>query len=463
MKYRLQCAGVGKGAGIRLTPVALFLSPLAVCLAVLPACGTSAKLQGIEGNGIAAELRLPEDLPDERVTMETDSAQAATHPVQGSHEPFVMETARDESTGETSVVDRLDAAVIKARFRHAAERNGIVKLLFQVIVPESMQDPEWQIRIHPHVSFLGREYPLEDVLVTGEKYRRKQLRGYEHYRRFLSRIVSDSLDFMDMHSLEIFVARNIPELYALKRDSSLVSDSEFESRFGVTSAQAAEHYARRLLMKRNARLDGKSKEKFMRYVKAPFPEGVRLDTVMTDGAGDFICDYVEDIPAVSGLRKIDVWLCGEIYMENQMLYSMPDSETMTYYVSSISSLCDTVPAQDKNCPASYREGIRLLQDCRYDEALDMLLPFRDYNTAVALVALGRDGFAHELLEEFPSSGKASYLLAIVSARSGQESLAVDHLLAACRQEPSLRHRARLDPEVAALIDKYELEELIQNL
>ena len=230
----------------------------------------------------------------------------------------------------------------------------------------------------------------------------------------------------------------------------------YTSRF--SSSEAAGHYLRRSVMRRNERLLAERPSRFRRYVGSPAgTEGVRLDTVLREGTGDFVYDYVQVIPALPGLRKVQVSLSGEIYGHESVLYTMPPADTMTFYVSSISTLCDSRWKDMVRDTASYMRGIRLLEDRDYKAALEALLPFRDYNTAVALVALGRDRYALDLLGDCPPTAGVNYLLAIVHARLGHEKKAAGYLAAACAGRPSFRHRARLDPEIAGLIERYETD------
>lgn len=458
MKCSRQGTEAGDRAGASLTPVALALASFAVCLVLLPACSTSARIAGIEAVGAVAELSLPEDLPDEEAGPSSLTGYVEAVGRHSDGESVLMRAERDDETGEMVAVDRLDAAVVRARFRNVAEREGVVRLEFRVTVPESVRDPGWQLRLHPEMSFLGGRYPMDDIVITGEGYRQRQQRGYERYRRFLSRIVTDSLEFYDLRSLEIFLARNLPELYAFRNDSSLVSDSEFESAFGVSSSEAAGHYIRRSVIRRNERLLAESPSRFRRYVGSPAgTEGVRLDTVLQEGTGEFVYDYVQVIPALPGLRKVQVSLSGEIYGHESVLYTMPPADTMTFYISSISTLCDSRWKDMVRDTASYMMGIRLLEGREYKAALEVLLPFRDYNTAVALVALGRDRYALDLLGDCPPTAGVNYLLAIVHARLGHEKKAAGYLATACAEQPSFRHRARLDPEISGLIERYETD------
>ncbi|MCF0177143.1 MAG: hypothetical protein HUJ90_00840, partial [Bacteroidales bacterium] len=132
--------------------------------------------------------------------------------------------AVEDMDGEMVAHDELQAAYVTARFRNVAERNGKVGIEFQLVVPQSMQDSKWQIRFHPLMYILQDTVKLDDVIITGNEYRKQQLRGYQQYERFLSRIINDNSAFVDLFQLEQFLRRNIPQIYAFKRDSSFVSD-----------------------------------------------------------------------------------------------------------------------------------------------------------------------------------------------------------------------------------------------
>ena len=150
----------------------------------------------------------------------------------------LMRAVRDEGTGEMVATEELQAAVVTARFRNVAERHGKVEIEFQVLVPKELQDSKWQLRMMPVMHILEDTVNLERILITGESYRKTQLRGYQQYRRFLNSIVTDSTKFIDMYQLEVFIQRNIPELYKYRTDSTYVSDELFLSHYGITAQEA---------------------------------------------------------------------------------------------------------------------------------------------------------------------------------------------------------------------------------
>lgn len=254
---------------------------------------------------------------------------------------FLMKAVRDDETGEMLANEVLDAAVVSARFRNVAERHGKVAIQFDILVPHSMMDNKWQLRFEPDMYILEDSVRLDPVIITGKGYRKAQLRGYQQYERFLSRIVSDTTAFINLRQLELFIERNIPRLYAFKKDSSEVSDELFYSYYGISEAKAVEHYTNKLARKRNHYRMLLRQRMYDKYVKAPIvTEGIRLDTVLVDMNGDFMYCYSQQIDTRPKLRKVDIVLSGAIYEQDKKLYSIPRGEPLSFYISSVSMFAD---------------------------------------------------------------------------------------------------------------------------
>lgn len=315
-----------------------FVAALSVC-----ACGTSRKAGQLQEQQIAASLALPQhqgtsfreiDMP----RLEQDTL--VVHDFEG-HEVMVMNAVRDESSGEMVASETLRAARVTARFRNVAERHGRVDLEFQVIVPAALQDSRWQVRFHPRMEILEDTVDLDDILITGKDYRKAQLRGYQQYERFLRSIITDSTRFIDRHQLEVFIKRNIPALYAYRQDTSLVSDQQFASVYGVTEQQAIDYYTYGLLVRRNERKIRDKDKMFRKYVKAPLQKDhLRLDTLMVNDAGEFVYNYVQTIATRPRLRKVDIRLSGEVCEQDKVVYGVPESDPLTFYISSLSAFVD---------------------------------------------------------------------------------------------------------------------------
>jgi Tetratricopeptide repeat. len=110
----------------------------------------------------------------------------------------------------------------------------------------------------------------------------------------------------------------------------------------------------------------------------------------------------------------------------------------------------------------YMRGIQAIRDREYEQAVTLLRPYKDYNTAVAFCALDYNASALEVLEPMERTDRVLYLLAILYSRQGDDRKAVESYLKACRLNPSFVHRGNLDPEIASLIRKYGLDHELQE-
>lgn len=321
----------------------LYILSLVVLSLILYSCSAQKKLASLrKGEAPSAQLSLGKQesfVPE--IKNKNVSRDTLKFKDDDGTEIIIMKAVKDEETGEMVAADVLDAAMVTARFRNIAERKGKVDLAFQVIVPASMRDSRWQLRFYPDMYVLEDSIRLEPVIITGAGYRKAQLKGYEQYDRFLSRIIEDSTAFINVRQLEIFLKRNIPALYAFKTDSTYVSEEEFLSAYGVSEQQAIEHYTNTLAKNMNERRKARKDKMYARYVKSPIvTEGVRLDTVMVTNEGDFIYNYVQTINTRPKLRRADIVLSGEIYEQDVKLYDVPRSEPLTFYISSIAAFVD---------------------------------------------------------------------------------------------------------------------------
>ena len=316
---------------------------LALIAVLAVSCATQQKLKTIrEGQVQNVQLTLADDvsyLPE----MKVENLQRDTLTIKDDDgtEILIMKAIKDEESGEMVATDVIEAAKVTARFRNVAERRGKIDLGFQIIVPESMIDSKWQLRFYPDMFIMEDSIRLEPVIITGEKYRNTQLQGYQQYERFLSKIISDTTIFVNVRALEIFIKRNIPEVYAFKTDSTIVSDEQFFSVYGVSEQEAVDHYTNKYAKNMNERRKARKDEMYRKYIKAPIvSEGLRLDSIITNPDGDFVYHYVQTIDTRPKLRKVDIVLSGEIYEQDVRLYTIPEVPPLTFYISSISAFAD---------------------------------------------------------------------------------------------------------------------------
>ena len=291
----------------------------AVCAMRVCSCASSRKINSIRNSSQTASLALPA-LSDEKVEQirQTKVEDLMVSDDDGT-QMHIMNAVRDEQTGEMVATEQLNAAVLVARFRNVAERLGIVDLDFMIVVSDSLQDPAWQLRFDPIMYVMQDTLHLEPVLITGEDFRRAQIRGYDRYGRFLRGLSRDSTLFVDRDQADKFMDR-----------TSSLSREEVE-----------EHYSRRGLKWLNARKVGRKEELRRRFIKVPIePEYARLDSVCR-GTHPFIYMYSHRMRTRPGLRKVTVAVDGAIYEQDRLICELPQSEPVTFYVSSVSTLADT--------------------------------------------------------------------------------------------------------------------------
>ena len=670
------------------TAFAMVICPILLIMVIVLLCAQScagpSKLQQIQTERLQASIGLVEDastsLSMTKGTPVYDIARPDTLVVHDDdgREMIIMKAIKDEN-GEMVATDVINAAVVEARFRNVAERHGKVDIEFQIRVPKEMQDEQWQLRFYPRMHILEDTLHLDQVVITGAKYRKAQLKGYQQYEKYLASIITDTTRFINMRLLELFIQRNIPDLYAFKADSTDVADEHFNaildtkvagsfaSEFGVTGRDAIEHYTNTISKRLNARRWEQREKMYRKYVKAPIVhEGLRLDTVITAANGDFIYNYVQTITTRPKLRKVDVVLSGDIFEQDKRLYEIPETEPLTYYISSLSAFVDgtsrykkqitsrrvqantacyidfeqgsaeidedmsnnhfeigrikqnlaslienkvfdldsiivtascspegsvpfntklsqrrsesvsryfeeyirayrdslreenmvhvyfdgmaeeDIPGQtgndvvfiSRNNPENWRmldvliaqsdsltanqkreyidiceirdldareemlsrkpyyrflrevlyprlrtvkfdfhlhrkgmvkdtiqttvldeeymAGVQAIRDRDYETAIQILRPYKDYNAAVAFCAMDYNASALAILETLPETDQVHYMLAVIYSRQGRDRDAVEHYLKACKLTPSYWHRGNLDPEIAALIKRYNL-------
>ena len=334
------------------------------------ACSPVRRLESIR----SGELGMSISVPDEKPLEEDPLAEVVVDSIRGTlaDEPFIMNAIRDTETGEMVATDVINASTVTARFRNVAERAGYVSISFDVRVPAMMADSRWQLKLMPKMSVMEEDVALEPLYITGEGYREGQLRGYERYRRFLATIITDPTEFLRENQLDIFLRRYFPETYAMKTDSSFVSDPEAATLFGTTQTEALQHYTMKLRKAMNEKRKARRAEMFDRYVKDPIiHEGIRLDTVLSLTSGEFVYRYVHTFRSRPRLRKVMVSMEGSLYENGRPIAELPMPDDLTFYISSLSTLADDAP----------RYRVLILERVAYDNT-KAFLDFRQGSSEV---------------------------------------------------------------------------------
>lgn len=313
-----------------------------ILLIAFVSCTPYRKIQKIRAGEVEMGLSVPDERPDEPeedTDVQIDSIRSTL-----SDEPLIMNAIRDSETGEMVATDVISASKVTARFRNVAERAGYVSISFDVTVPAGMSDSQWQLKIRPFMAIETDTLALDPVYITGSAYRASQLKGYERYKAFLRSIITDTTDFLRLNQLEIFLERHFPDTYAMKTDSTIISEPMAENLFGVTQRDALNHYSKHLKWKANERRKERRDRMFRKYVKDPIvKEGIRLDTVLVGVDGDFIYRYEHTFRSRPRLKKVLVSLKGSLYEKGEPLLELPFPDDLTFYISSLSTLADDRP------------------------------------------------------------------------------------------------------------------------
>ena len=435
---------------------------LVLLLAAAVSCSPYVKMKQMKKGHVNMSLSVPEEEPIEED--EPDEVQIDSIRNELAGEPFIMNAIKDAETGEMVATDIISASKVTARFRNVAERAGYVSISFDVTVPSSMSDSEWQLKIMPLMRIHEDTVSLEPLFITGRGYREKQLRGYERYRRFLASIITDTTDLLRVNQLEIFIERHFPETYAMKTDTSFITEPMASNYFGVTQKEALEHYTRHLKKRRNNRRIGMRDRMYEKFVKDPIlEEGVRLDTVLTSYDGNFVYRYVHTFRSRPKLKKVNIALDGKLYEGGECILDLPFPDDLTFYISSLATLADETP----------RYIMQVLERRAYDNT-KALIDFAQGRSDID-TSLGDN--ASELLRirkciEDVASRKEFALdsLVITASCSPEGSYALNGRLSYERSESVRKHIEKFVPEewkdslkVAAMPENWEqLEKLVAN-
>lgn len=104
----------------------------------------------------------------------------------------------------------------------------------------------------------------------------------------------------------------------------------------------------------------------------------------------------------------------------------------------------------------YGEGIKMLENRRYKDALEVLLEYDDVNTAICYMSMGYDTPALTILKKEKETANTVYLMAVIYARQNDYSKAVEYYKKAVAMDKTKAWRGALDPEINLLIQAYDL-------
>lgn len=188
---------------------------------------------------------------------------------------------RDEKTGEDIVTVALSEVTVVARTKTVPERFGMVNLDFIVTVPKTLIDKRWMITLTPTLEKAGTKNKLEDVVINGEIYRLYQEKGEAMYS-----VLADRYNYFT-------------------RDTTRIWDY------------------------------------FFRKYNLQYNTDARLDTIISAG-NNFNYYYTQEV-ATDESKSMDLYLTGSIFALDKSTYTLPQSDTITYFVSSMIQFLDNAP------------------------------------------------------------------------------------------------------------------------
>lgn len=138
----------------------------------------------------------------------------------------------------------------------------------------------------------------------------------------------------------------------------------------------------------------------------------------------------------------------------EKLYPQLRSVRFDFYLHRAGMVKDTVHTTELD--TVYMAGVQALKDLDYKRAVGILRPYDDYNSALAFMSADYNHSALDVLGRLgDTDSRVCYLKAMVLSRLGQLEEAFKYYELALAYDPYLEHRANLDPEMYALVNKYK--------
>ena len=190
---------------------------------------------------------------------------------------FYLVPTEVQENGERIMAMQIQQVTIRAKARTLPERLGKVIIDFVIDMPRQLQGACRSVIVTPYLHKYGEAHALQDITIRGGLFSRVQQRDYWQFGKYVRAFAPDS------------------------------------------SAEA---------------------RAFARFVKYPYPEGVRLDSVAAH-PGHISYYYSQEVPTDETSKTMLVTLQGRVVALDDSSYTLPPSDTLTYHVSSMLSLNDT--------------------------------------------------------------------------------------------------------------------------
>lgn len=303
-------------------------------------------------------------------------------------------------SGEDIMSLELADVTIVAKSKNIPERAGKIKLDFKVSVPNTLINKKWQVQLTPCAYKNNKRIEFDKIFISGADFLRQQKKGYQMYQNFIASIIPDSaymqsffneqgyqkaiskveesfyiswkknelsearfVDWRNVNNRRTLLFNGVMErnrssigsgdwkshlpAYYMERESDL---NDWKSHLNsleqkaITVSDSIEISKRFFDYKRmadNERRKAIREQKYNQYVLFP-TEPCRLDTVIEVG-NNFEYYYSQSIEADEAIKKIDVTINGEIIAVDNSRAKLPQTDTITYYISSMVQFLDHSP------------------------------------------------------------------------------------------------------------------------
>ena len=264
---------------------------LSAALGSLFGCSVAGRLQRQQATAGLAQLTRAERQERQQATAGlAQLTRAERQERQQDPRPQVVKLQRDSNTfylapvdtladGERVMSFQIEQVTVVAKMRSIPERNGRVVLDFIVTLPKQLLGKSRSVVITPILHKPDESVSLEDLVIRGGRFSLLQERDYWQYETYVERFRPDTV-----------------------------------------GREAA----------------------FNRFVKFPYPEDVRLDSLV-EGRSTVTYYYSQEVKTDETSKKMLVTLQGQVLAVDDSAYRLPPSDTLSYIVSSMLSFVDTLP------------------------------------------------------------------------------------------------------------------------
>ncbi|MFR9517129.1 MAG: hypothetical protein SNI49_09020 [Rikenellaceae bacterium] len=195
-----------------------------------------------------------------------------------SNKYFLARATTDEN-GEQIITLDIDEVVVVAKLRVLPERKGKISLDFMISLPKELQGSCQSVTVTPLLHKGEEVEPLEDISIRGGLFTKVQGRNYWQFEQYIKVFKPNAMD---------------------------------------------------------------EQRAFERFVKHPYPEGVRLDSIVESRTA-LTYYYTQEVSTEGEGKKMLLTLKGKVNGLDGSYYELPPTDTLQYSISSMLTFIDPTP------------------------------------------------------------------------------------------------------------------------